>query len=178
MFQNKSGFKIVSFVMILFLYGCEVSTERSELEEFINNTKKMAKQKIDELPEEKESIIYNYIGLNNRSPFQTSEDYIRGQMEHVDGANKPDIGRKKEILEGFDLNDLTMVGSLKSEDGTYWALIKDSNSMIYKVKPGNYIGRNFGKITNVSAEGIEIDELVSDSLGTWKTNNVLMKLVD
>lgn len=69
-----------------------------------------------------------------------------------------------------------MVGSLKSEDGTYWALIKDNNNMIYKVKNGNYIGKNFGKITKVSSEGIELEEIISDSLGSWKSNSIFMKL--
>jgi type IV pilus assembly protein PilP len=168
-------FKLAIIYSGLLLFGCEGSIGRSDLELFIENTKTMAKQNIDELPKEKESIVYNYVGLEKRSPFQSSEDFVRGQMRSLDGIDKPDIARKKEVLEDFDLNDLRMVGSLKSEEGTFWALIKDNNNMIYKVKNGNYLGRNFGKITKISSEGIEIDEIIADSLGSWKSNSILMK---
>lgn len=93
--RPKLWFKVSIIFSGLLLFGCERSIDRTELELFIENTKNQAKQNIDQLPIEKESIVYNYVGLEKRSPFQTSEDFVRSQMKILDGINKPDIARKK-----------------------------------------------------------------------------------
>jgi len=32
---------------------------------------------------------------------------------------------------------------------------------------GNYIGQNYGRITNIRADAIDITELVEDAYGNW-----------
>lgn len=173
---KKSRF-IASLFFIILLTGCEGSNSRSELEVFVNQTKMSAKNKeVEPIPAESPELDIRYKGLVKRSPFVTAEDYVSNQVEGASGVNKPDIARAKEVLEHFDLQELTMVGSLKKNDGTYWALVKDNNNMIYKVKPGNYLGKNFGKIVKITDQNIELNEYMTNSFGGWRTKTVIMTL--
>ena len=38
---------------------------------------------------------------------------------------------------------------------------------MYRVKPGNYIGQNFGLITEITETEVNLKEIVEDSNGDW-----------
>ena len=59
-----------------------------------------------------------------------------------------------------------MVGTL-SRDKQIWALINDGDGRVHRVTQGNYLGRNFGKITAIDNIELEILEIVSDGKGRW-----------
>ena len=42
-----------------------------------------------------------------------------------------------------------------------------SDGHVYTVGKGNYIGQNYGRITNIRADAIDITELVEDAYGNW-----------
>ena len=58
-----------------------------------------------------------------------------------------------------------MVGTLTREKRNY-ALIK-ADTGLYRVRVGNYVGQNFGVITNISESEVTLRELVQDSAGDW-----------
>jgi type IV pilus assembly protein PilP len=39
---------------------------------------------------------------------------------------------------------------------------------LFRVRPGNFVGQNFGRITDISESGIKLKELIQDSGGEWK----------
>lgn len=166
----------VFITCFLALTGCDSSTSRDSLEEFVKEVREQEKSEIDKLPEEKTLPKVEYTESKSRSPFQTSDEFVRGKFSNLNASNKPDADRVKEPLENYSLKELRMVGTLKKSDGTYWGLIKNADNTIYKVKPGNYIGNNYGKVTKVSDKELEIDELISDSFGSWRSNKVIIKL--
>jgi len=59
-----------------------------------------------------------------------------------------------------------MVGTLNTNNVNY-ALVLTADGLIHQIRAGNYIGENEGEILNVSDQGIEIRELVSDGLGGY-----------
>jgi type IV pilus assembly protein PilP len=77
----------------------------------------------------------------------------------------PELNRRKEPLEGYPLDAMTMVGSLVKL-GQPVALVKVDN-LLYQVKPGNYLGQNYGKITKVGETEVVLRELVQDAAGEW-----------
>lgn len=77
----------------------------------------------------------------------------------------PELARRKEPLEAFPLDAMSMVGSLIKK-GSPVALIKIDN-LLYQVKPGNYLGQNYGKITRVGESEVVLRELVQDAAGEW-----------
>jgi type IV pilus assembly protein PilP len=40
--------------------------------------------------------------------------------------------------------------------------------VIHRVTVGNYMGQNFGKITNISESEVSLDEIVPDGFGGFK----------
>jgi type IV pilus assembly protein PilP len=65
-----------------------------------------------------------------------------------------------------------MVGTVQ-KSGLIWALVRDPNGSIERIKPGNYIGSNHGKITGLSESRIELIEIVSSGEGWLERPNIL-----
>jgi type IV pilus assembly protein PilP len=60
-----------------------------------------------------------------------------------------------------------MVGTLQQKKEIY-ALVRTPDNRLFRVRPGNFVGQNFGRITEISESGIKLKELVQDSGGDWK----------
>jgi type IV pilus assembly protein PilP len=60
-----------------------------------------------------------------------------------------------------------MVGTLARDDGVLWALIKDGDNSVVRVKEGNYMGQNHGRILSISEYRINLIEIVPNGLGGW-----------
>ena len=78
---------------------------------------------------------------------------------------QPELSRRKEPLEAYPLDAMAMVGSLMKQ-GLPVALVKVDN-LLYQVKPGNYLGQNYGRITKVTETEVVLRELVQDAAGEW-----------
>ena len=89
---------------------------------------------------------------------------------------QPDLNRPKEPLEAYSLETLKMVGML-SRQGTVHAVIKTPDNAIYHVKKGNYVGQNFGRITQIGDGEVGLHEIVQDSAGDWseRTSTLLLQ---
>ncbi len=174
--HNKRLF--LTFILLfnlLLLFGCGGSTSRSDLEEFIKQTKALHKHAVEPLPPTVAKVNSKYLGVAKRSPFMTSDEFIKSQVVSSSAIDAPDETRTKEPLEKFTFEELVLVGSIKKEDIT-WGLISDNTGRVYKVKEGNYIGPNYGKIMKINEKNIEIKEAVSNGFGGWQSNEVIMKL--
>ena len=77
----------------------------------------------------------------------------------------PELIRRKEALEAFPLDGMSMVGSLVKA-GQPVALVKVDN-LLYQVRPGNYLGQNYGKVTKIGETEITLREIVQDAVGEW-----------
>ena len=82
-----------------------------------------------------------------------------------DSGIRPDKLRRREELELFSLDTLRMVGTLERDER--WALVKNKQGVIYRVKPGNYMGKNHGRITAIYDDRIELVEIVPDRAGGY-----------
>ncbi|MNC87938.1 Pilus assembly protein, PilP [compost metagenome] len=60
-----------------------------------------------------------------------------------------------------------MVGSLQQKKEVY-ALIKTPDNNLYRVKAGDFIGQNFGRITDINESALKLKELIQDSGSEWK----------
>ncbi|MBD3610067.1 MAG: pilus assembly protein PilP, partial [Gammaproteobacteria bacterium] len=47
------------------------------------------------------------------------------------------------------------------------ALIRAGNGIVYKVKKGEYLGQNHGRVIEISQTEIVVREIVSDGIGGW-----------
>lgn len=74
--------------------------------------------------------------------------------------------RNEEELERFALDSLRMVGTLRQQD-EQWGLVRDPDGVVHRVRAGNFMGRNHGKILEVSDSRIVLMEKVSNLKGDW-----------
>ena len=93
-----------------------------------------------------------------------------------EGVDVAICARRKEPLEAFPLEQLKMVGTLTQGPDTY-ALVR-ADKTLYRVKKGNYIGQNFGLITDVTDGEIKLKEIVQDSAGDWAERQSVLPLLE
>jgi len=93
------------------------------------------------------------------------------------GQNQPNLDRPREELEEFPLDSLKMVGYLQQANVGY-AVIRSSDGKLHRIKAGNYVGMNFGRVMSVTDSDIKIKEMVQDSSGDWSERESSLQLVE
>lgn len=158
----------------LALGGCTWGGNHSDLQSWIEEVKSRPQGAIEPLPPLRTYDAFVYNVTAKRSPFDAPED-VKVIVQQGDPKVQPDWGREKEYLETFNLDSLSMVGTL-NKNGTFWALVKDGVGGINRVTVGNYMGKDHGKIVSASATKIDMVEIVSDGLGGWLQRPRTLKL--
>ena len=156
----------------LVLGGC--SSELEELKSFVRDSEKGLPRRIDPLPAVKPFEPFAYEGFDLPDPFKPRK--LTPPKEGAGGGIAPDLNRRKEPLEAFPLEQLKMVGTLSQNKETY-ALVR-ADKTLYRVKKGNYMGQNFGLITDVTESEIKLKEIVQDSAGDWAERQSILPLLE
>ena len=86
----------------------------------------------------------------------------------------PELNRRKEPLEAYPLDTMAMVGSLH-RTGQPVALVRVDN-LLYQVKPGNYLGQNYGRVMKVTETEVVLREIVQDATGDWIERTATLQL--
>ena len=147
----------------------------SDLRSFVKDSDKSATRKIDPLPQVKPFAPFAYEGFDLPDPFKPRKLAIR-QNEGAGGGLAPDLNRRKEPLEAYPLEQLKMVGTLTQLGATY-ALVK-AEKTLYRVKKGNYLGQNFGLITEITDTEVKLKEIVQDTAGDWTERQSVLPLLE
>jgi type IV pilus assembly protein PilP len=168
-------FKVVlmAFVATFGLAAC--GADMDDLDEYINEIKAKPGGRIEPLPEITPYTVFMYVADAEgvRSPFIPDAP----QASSATGGTRPDRDRSREYLEGFPLDTLRMVGTLDME-GTSYGLVQASDGLIHRVTPGNYVGQNDGRITEISESEIKLVEIISDGIGGYIERDAAVSLSD
>lgn len=162
--------KRASILIVLALAGCGGSG-MDDLQTFVTESGKDMQGKIEPLPEVKTYEPFTYNAFDLPDPFKPRKLSMGGG-----GGMQPDLTRPKEPLESFSLETLKMVGAM-SKNGVVQAVIKTPDNAIYHVKKGNYVGQNFGLITQINDGQVTLREIVQDSAGDWaeRTSTLMLQ---
>lgn len=134
-----------------------------DLEQFVKESGQGLRGKVEPLPEVRRYEPFVYNAFDVPDPFKPRKiEPTKGRG----GGLQPDFNRRKEPLEAYPLESLKMVGTLQQNKVTY-ALVKTPDNNLYRVKPGNYMGQNFGLISDITEAEIKLKEVVQDSAGDW-----------
>lgn len=153
--------RLVSLVMVLGLGGCG-GGGMDDLRTFVAEAGRDMQGKIEPLPEVKAYEPFTYDAFDLPDPFKPRKLTGGGGG----GGIQPDLNRPREPLEAFSLETLKMVGMM-SKKGTIHAVIKTPDNAVYHVRKGNYVGQNFGLITQISETELTLREIIQDSAGDW-----------
>ena len=160
--RKRYCLQICCAVFLTCLAACS-NDDFSDLNQYISRVKAEPKGAIKPLPEINviEPFMFNPEGL--RDPFKPLVEERKDAEPKISPICKlkPDTSRRKDDLEAFPLETLKMVGTVIMKSNL-WGLVKADNGTIYRVQVGNYMGKNFGEIIRISADKIELMEIVSD----------------
>jgi type IV pilus assembly protein PilP len=157
---------------LVVLAGC--SSEIDELKQFVRDSDKGIPRRVEPLPAVKPFEPFTYEGFDLPDPFKPRK--LAAPKEGGAGGVAPDLNRRKEPLEAFPLEQLKMVGTLSQNKETY-ALVR-ADKTLYRVRKGNYMGQNFGLITDVTESEIKLKEIVQDSAGDWAERQSVLPLLE
>lgn len=164
---------VVLISAISTLSGCNGGTQ--DLDEYFATQRAKPLTPIAPIPEIKPYLRYTY-PEHEKDPFDVAmlaPSTIREEV--IDNGISIDTTRVPEFLEGFPLDSLRMVGTVEKDD-VLWALVKIPDGAVQTVKPGNYLGQNYGKIIEISEVKMDMLETVSNGLGGYKEREISIAL--
>jgi type IV pilus assembly protein PilP len=170
--------KNLTIIMTVLLLAACGGDEHQDLKAELKNLTKDLRGQIPPLPVVKPYEPVPYQAFDTPDPFGPAKIELAtgAATKSKGGANAPDIRRPKEPLEAYPLESLKMVGTLSQKDINY-ALVRADNSL-YRVKAGNYMGQNFGVITEITDGQINLKELVQDASGDWTERKTALQLLE
>jgi len=162
----------------LALAGCGSSGE-DELQQWMTEQRNMTRPRVTPISEPKQFTPQAYQQEGSVDPFSSqklTQALKRDSTQATANAAliAPELARRKEPLESFPLDTMSMVGSLIKE-GQPVALVKVDN-LLYQVRLGNYLGQNYGKIMKVSETEVSLREIVQDAAGEWIERTAKLQL--
>jgi type IV pilus assembly protein PilP len=164
----RTGLLLV--LMAGLLAGCTSDTK--EVEAWVAEVKARPAPPLDPLPVMKQFETFEYNPEGLRDPFAVpTPDRDSGS------GLRPDPNRRKEALEAYPLDGLNMVGTIGTGRNLI-GLVLAPDRVTYRVRPGNYLGQNDGRITAVYEDRIEMVELVPDGAGGWLERQAKIALED
>ena len=153
-----------------FLTACSQSHHGyADLDKFMAQARSAPRGHVQPLPQFKAYEAFTYSEAGKRSPFDPPVDAKLAMLQKEHSSSiKPDFNRPKEVLENFDLSNLKMVGTLhKNGSKTLWALVSDGQGGVHRVRVGNHMGKNYGRIVSITETQIQLVEIVPDGHGGW-----------
>lgn len=164
---------VIACVSVAFLAGCGAESHQ-DLRNWMAEQGKGVRGKLDPLPEIKPYEPFAYNDFDLPDPFKPRK------IEPVKGESTsklaPDLNRRREPLEAYPIEGLSMVGTLQKGQARY-ALVKTPERDIYQVRQGNHMGQNFGVIVGISDTEIKLKELMQDGGGDWSERSSTLNLL-
>ena len=161
-FSDRVSFRIVStFLLVMVLAACS-GGEGDDLDKFIRDAGNEMQPRIKPLPE-----VKPYLALQYNADGMLSDPFRARKASNKSGALQPNMQRPKEAMEAYPLESIKYVGMISKSKLTY-ALLKTPDNGVQQVKVGNYVGQNFGMVTQISDSEVVLKEIVQDDLtGDW-----------
>jgi len=152
-------------LLLALLAGC--GAENEELQEWMERQRREVKPNVSPLTPPKKFEAQPYTSAQAIDPFSVQKLTAALKMEtrQPNSMLAAELNRRKEPLESFPLDSMTMVGSMAKQAQPY-ALLRIDN-LLYQVRPGDHIGQNYGRINKITETQIELREIVQDAAGEW-----------
>lgn len=173
LFSTSRG--IVVLLALSSLISCTSGTD--EVRQWVAKEKAKKGAPLDAPPVIKtfESFEYTLRVPDDRDPFNLP--FNEEEEKATANGPRPDQNRVREPLESFPLDGLKMVGTLGAASAPE-GLLKDPEGVIRRVQIGNYLGQNYGRVTAINENQIDLVELVPNETGGWVERQSMISLAD
>ncbi|PKO53326.1 MAG: pilus assembly protein PilP [Betaproteobacteria bacterium HGW-Betaproteobacteria-20] len=150
------------FVLGLFLVACN-GDSGDDLDKFMRDAAKDMRPKIKPIPE-----VKPYLALQYNADGILKDPFSPRKASNKPSAHQPNLSRPKEPMEAYPLESIKYVGMLSKSKLTY-ALLQTPDNGVQQAKVGNYIGQNYGLITQITDSEVVLKEIVQNDLtGDWE----------
>ena len=171
--------RICVLLSVVLLVSACMGSEDDDLVQWMSEQKAQTKPNVVPISEPKKFKPESYTQVSAVEPFSREKltQALRRDSSQVasNGALvAPELARRKEPLEAFPLDAMALVGSLVRA-GQPVALVK-VDALLYQVRPGNYLGQNYGRVTKISETEVTLREIVQDAVGEWIERTATLQL--
>jgi type IV pilus assembly protein PilP len=162
--------------LLAMLSGCIDVGGEGELRAWMEQERRNMRPFVQPLPIPTKFEPFIYQQQSQIDPFDVKKlDIVLQKLAAVsDKGKQPDIDRRRDPMEAFPLDTISMVGTIL-QSGKRIALVRVS-STVYQVRKGEYIGQNFGRITDINETEININETIQDAAGVWVERSASLQL--
>ena len=171
-------YKLIGLSALIALAACSSSTD-DELRQWMSEQKSQTRPKVNPIAEPKQFKPETYSQVTEIEPFNNQKltQALRRdstQTESNAALIAPELARRKEALEAYPLDAMALVGSL-TKAGQPVGLVR-VDKLLYQVRPGNYLGQNYGRVMKISETEITLREIVQDTVGEWIERTATLQL--
>lgn len=146
----------------LLLAGCTRGvTSTPNLQSWVAEERARPARALEPLPVMQQFETFEYAAQGLRDPF--ADAWV---SPNAGNGLRPDPARRKQPLEAFPLDTLTMVGTI-GVGSAMVALVMAPDKVTYRVRPGVYLGQSDGRVTAIDEAHVDLIELVPDGAGSW-----------
>lgn len=173
--HTHRGVSLIALVTITAgLAGCGANID--ELRTWMDQQRREVKPNVTPLSPPKQFDPQAYLALSMVSPFSSQKLVVaaRQDVREPNPLLTAEMNRRREPLEAYPLDSMSMVGSL-NKLGRNYALLRVDN-LLYQVKVGDHLGQNFGRVTRIGESEIGLREVVQDASGEWIERTAALQL--
>lgn len=165
--QKTGSFNVAKLLLVSLVAGglSACGQDMSDLTRYVDEVKARPAAPIEPIPVIKPYVRFIYPG-HDLDPFDASV-LAPDENRPVENSVMIDKNRIPEFLEKFPLDSLKMVGTVVKEE-QLWALIRVPGGSVHRVKEGNYMGRNHGRILEIKDASIMLSEIVENGFGGYE----------
>jgi type IV pilus assembly protein PilP len=156
---------LAGLAVLAVLAGCNNDSGFEDLDAYMNEVRLRPPGKIEPTPTFKPNETFTYNASDLRSPFSRQVRVDQAERQKGSRNVRPDPNRVKQYLEGFNIEQFEMVGTIANASGSY-ALLRGAGG-VHRLKVGDYLGRNDGRIVAIGATQVDVVEIVPDGEGAW-----------
>ena len=164
----KVATKVIGVMLVAAgLSACD--SDQEDLQRWMAEQRAQVKPSVPRITEPKKFTPQTYTEASSFEPFNMLKltQALRRESNQPSTSEliAPELARRKEPLEAFPLDSMAMVGSM-NRNGQPVALLR-VDKLLYKVRVGEYLGLNYGRITRINETEIALREIVQDAAGEW-----------
>lgn len=169
--------------VLAMLSGLAACGGQDDLQQWVAQEKAKKGVPLPPLPVLKTFESFVYRDQDKRDPFSPGPTEVASPL-NASGPH-PDQNRMREPLESYPLDSLKMVGTIALKTvaasggkSDMEALIKDPQGVIHPVQLGNYMGQNYGHVSAIEEDHVDLVELVPNGTGGWMERDTTIALGD
>lgn len=172
--RGRAALTLTAVMAATLLAAC--SPGHDELQAWMEQQRREVKPNVTPLQPPKPYRPEPYTVVGAVEPFspQKLSVALRIEARQPNSLLAGELNRRREPLEAFPLDSMSMVGSVE-RGGRPFALLR-VNELLYQVKVGDHLGQNYGRVTRIDETGVVLREIVQDAAGEWIERSANLQL--